>query len=99
VSRRLFLNTQENCRRSLARILRGFTSEGREQSSEAVGTFRAQVFAFATLLQFHKLEQDSEIVKRFEALEGVVFGDSARLAQIKLRAEQAAQLGRGDGQT
>ena len=97
---KLFLNTQANTKRSLCRVLRQFNAAGPAQGSDEVATFRAIVSAFAVLLQFHKLEQDGELVRRFEAIEGVVFGDSAKLAQIRLRADQAAQLQRTtDGQT
>jgi hypothetical protein len=97
MSRRLLLNSADNCRRSLGRILRDFNAAGTRQEPDQVQTFRAVVNAFSVLLAFHRVEQDSELIRRFEAIEGLVFGDSARLAQIRLRAEQAAAIGRGDG--
>ena len=100
MSRRLLLNSADNCRRSLGRILRDFNAAGTRQEPDQVQTFRAVMNAFSVLLAFHRVEQDSEFIRRFEAIETVVFGDSARLAQVRLRADAAAQLqGGSDGET
>ena len=62
--RRLRLNTVENARKILARLIRDYDQDGIEPQK-----FRNLVFGFATFLSFFKHETEIQIEERLKALE------------------------------
>ena len=60
----LRLNTHENARKSLARLLREFHKKPGD-----VTEFRAKVHAFSVLLQYFTFEKDLQIEQRLEQIE------------------------------
>lgn len=61
---RMVLNTPQNCRKTMARLVR-YRSTGKIDDS----TYRALVWGLSQLLGYWKHETDQELLQRIEAIE------------------------------
>jgi len=66
--KKLWLNSLENSRRTLARMIRAYHRDKNPDSQR----FRAEVYAMKALAQFFELERDQEILERVEAIEAML---------------------------
>jgi len=66
--KKLWLNTLENSRRTLARLIRAYHSDPTADSQK----FRTEVYALRTMVDFFKLENDQQIAERIEAIEAIL---------------------------
>jgi len=63
--KKLWLNSLENTRRTLARLIRTFHSAGEVD----IQRFRTEIYALRSLIDCFKLEKEWEVVERLDAIE------------------------------
>ena len=65
MARQLRINTRQNARKSLTRIIREFDADPEANHVR----FKAMLHGFNTLLAYDKVAEETELLERIEALE------------------------------